>query len=90
MLRTLSAAFRAFNPWPMSHFEAAENSIKVWQSRVSRAKHSDKPAGTIIQADKTGIHIATGQRNSSTRATAGAWQESNAGSRYLELSSKLV
>ena len=34
---------RAFNPWPMSHFEAAENSIKVWQSRVAE-QTSDKPA----------------------------------------------
>ena len=51
---------RAFNPWPMSHFEAAENSIKVWQSRVAE-QSSDKPAGTILQADKTGIYVATGQ-----------------------------
>ncbi|GLR03717.1 methionyl-tRNA formyltransferase [Vibrio hyugaensis] len=50
---------RAFNPWPMSHFEAAENSIKVWQSRVTE-QTSDKPAGTIVQADKTGIYVATG------------------------------
>ncbi|GAB2640482.1 methionyl-tRNA formyltransferase [Vibrio panuliri] len=50
---------RAFNPWPMSHFEVAENSIKVWQSRVAE-QTSDKPAGTIIQADKTGIYVATG------------------------------
>ncbi|MHA2717164.1 methionyl-tRNA formyltransferase [Vibrio owensii] len=50
---------RAFNPWPMSHFEAAENSIKVWQSRVAE-QTSDKPAGTIMQADKTGIYVATG------------------------------
>ncbi|MDD1827344.1 methionyl-tRNA formyltransferase [Photobacterium sp. ZSDE20] len=50
---------RAFNPWPMSHFEAAENSIKVWQSRVAE-QTSDKPAGTILQADKTGIYVATG------------------------------
>ncbi len=50
---------RAFNPWPMSHFEAAENSIKVWQSRVAE-QASDKPAGTIVQADKTGIYVATG------------------------------
>ena len=50
---------RAFNPWPMSHFEAAENSIKVWQSRVAE-QISDKPAGTIVQADKTGIYVATG------------------------------
>ncbi|ULN64228.1 methionyl-tRNA formyltransferase [Vibrio gigantis] len=51
---------RAFNPWPMSHFEAAENSIKVWQSRVAE-QTSDKSAGTILQADKTGIYVATGQ-----------------------------
>ncbi|HDM8171538.1 TPA: methionyl-tRNA formyltransferase [Vibrio harveyi] len=50
---------RAFNPWPMSHFEAAENSIKVWESRVTD-QTSDKPAGTILQADKTGIYVATG------------------------------
>ncbi|HHB1592394.1 TPA: methionyl-tRNA formyltransferase [Vibrio campbellii] len=50
---------RAFNPWPMSHFEAAENSIKVWQSRVEE-QTNDKPAGTILQADKTGIYVVTG------------------------------
>lgn len=50
---------RAFNPWPMSHFEVQENSIKVWGSRVTDLT-SDKPAGTIIQADKTGIYVTTG------------------------------
>jgi methionyl-tRNA formyltransferase len=50
---------RAFNPWPMSHFVAAENSIKVWQSRVAD-QTTDKAAGTILQADKTGIYVATG------------------------------
>ncbi|RTZ13975.1 methionyl-tRNA formyltransferase [Vibrio aquaticus] len=50
---------RAFNPWPMSHFEAAENSIKVWQSRVDD-QTTTQPAGTILQADKTGIYVATG------------------------------
>ncbi len=50
---------RAFNPWPMSHFIAADNSIKVWQSRVSQ-QTSNKPAGTIVQADKSGIYVATG------------------------------
>lgn len=50
---------RAFNPWPISHFEALENNIKVWQSRVDE-QPSDKPAGTILQADKTGIYVATG------------------------------
>ncbi|AIW20403.1 methionyl-tRNA formyltransferase [Vibrio coralliilyticus] len=51
---------RAFNPWPMSHFEAADNSIKVWQSRVDVQTTTEAP-GTILQADKTGIYIATGK-----------------------------
>ncbi|EPF7978912.1 methionyl-tRNA formyltransferase [Vibrio harveyi] len=55
----IERCIRAFNPWPMSHFEAAENSIKVWESRVAD-QTSDKPAGTILQADKTGIYVATG------------------------------
>ncbi|XAW89575.1 methionyl-tRNA formyltransferase [Vibrio sp. CDRSL-10 TSBA] len=50
---------RAFNPWPMSHFDAADNSIKVWKSCVAD-QSTDQPAGTIIQADKTGIYVATG------------------------------
>lgn len=50
---------RAFNPWPMSHFDASENSIKVWQSRVADIT-SEQPAGTIIKADKTGIYVVTG------------------------------
>ncbi|MFB9137433.1 methionyl-tRNA formyltransferase [Vibrio olivae] len=50
---------RAFNPWPMSHFDASENSIKVWQSRVADIT-SDQSAGTIIKADKTGIYVVTG------------------------------
>ncbi|MCA3915527.1 methionyl-tRNA formyltransferase [Vibrio vulnificus] len=50
---------RAFNPWPMSHFEVSENSIKVWQSRVEASSH-DAPAGTILKADKSGIYVATG------------------------------
>ncbi|MBN3494357.1 MULTISPECIES: methionyl-tRNA formyltransferase [Vibrio] len=51
---------RAFNPWPMSYFEAANNSIKVWQSRVDVQTTTEAP-GTILQADKTGIYIATGK-----------------------------
>ncbi|MDN3608590.1 methionyl-tRNA formyltransferase [Vibrio ostreicida] len=50
---------RAFNPWPISHFAFADGSIKVWQSRVVD-QHSDQPSGTIIQADKSGIYVSTG------------------------------
>ncbi|MDN3697439.1 methionyl-tRNA formyltransferase [Vibrio cortegadensis] len=57
--QAIERCVRAFNPWPMSHFSVAENSIKVWQSRVE-PQTTDKPAGTILKADKTGIYVATG------------------------------
>lgn len=50
---------RAFNPWPMSHFSVEDKAIKVWQSRVETYTGNATP-GTIIQADKTGIYVATG------------------------------
>lgn len=50
---------RAFNPWPMSHFSVEDKAIKVWQSRVEIYTGNATP-GTIIQADKTGIYVATG------------------------------
>ncbi|MCE7566502.1 methionyl-tRNA formyltransferase [Aliivibrio fischeri] len=50
---------RAFNPWPMSHFSVEDKAIKVWQSRVESYTGNATP-GTIIQADKTGIYVATG------------------------------
>lgn len=51
---------RAFNPWPMSHFSVADNTIKVWKSRVAPMS-SEKAPGTIVKTDKTGIYVATGK-----------------------------
>ncbi|MFH0223252.1 methionyl-tRNA formyltransferase [Vibrio furnissii] len=58
--QAIERCVRAFNPWPMSHFSVAENQIKVWQSRVETGNRTHAP-GTIIQADKTGIYVATGE-----------------------------
>ena len=55
----IERCIRAFNPWPMSHFTVAEHTIKVWQAEVVEMAES-APAGTILQADKHGIVIATG------------------------------
>lgn len=56
---------RAFNPWPMSYFSIEESdgeqhNVKVWQSRIETETKPHTP-GQIIQADKTGIYIATGK-----------------------------
>ncbi|MBC3766615.1 methionyl-tRNA formyltransferase [Neptunicella marina] len=48
---------RAFNPWPVAFFMLQDNAIKVWQAKV--VQQSGQP-GTILQADKNGIVIATG------------------------------
>ncbi|AZL83677.1 MULTISPECIES: methionyl-tRNA formyltransferase [Aliivibrio] len=55
---TIERCVRAFNPWPMSHFSVDDKAIKVWQSRVETYE-GDATPGTIIQADKTGIYVAT-------------------------------
>ncbi|WP_028767805.1 methionyl-tRNA formyltransferase [Shewanella fidelis] len=51
---------RAFNPWPVSHYDHEGNTIKVWQSHVSNETSTKQP-GTILSADKNGISIATGE-----------------------------
>jgi len=51
---------RAFNPWPVSYFQLDQHNIKVWQASLSEITSEAVP-GTIIQADKHGIVVATGQ-----------------------------
>ncbi|MCO6553136.1 MAG: methionyl-tRNA formyltransferase [Gilliamella sp.] len=54
----LERCVRAFNPWPVSYFEVNGEPVKVWQAHVVKMD-SKQPAGTILQANKNGICIAT-------------------------------
>ena len=56
----IERCIRAFNPWPISWFEAAEQTIKVWQAEVIDSDHGQS-AGTLLKADKRGIDVATGK-----------------------------
>ncbi|MBV7439235.1 methionyl-tRNA formyltransferase [Aeromonas sp. sif2416] len=56
----IERCIRAFNPWPISWFEVAEQTIKVWQAEVLEQEHG-QTAGTLLKADKQGIDIATGK-----------------------------
>ncbi|MNF70295.1 Methionyl-tRNA formyltransferase [compost metagenome] len=56
----IERCIRAFNPWPISWFEAAEQTIKVWQAEVIDSDHG-QPVGTLLKADKQGIDVATGK-----------------------------
>ena len=68
--QVLGRKIRAYIPWPISQFtfnEGAANAsknkqhrIRVWQASVSEQTTSE-PIGTIINADKNGIVVATGQ-----------------------------
>lgn len=57
----LERNIRAFNPWPISFLtlevEGIEQSVKVYQANV--LPHQAKTVGTVLQADKNGIQIAT-------------------------------
>lgn len=56
----LERCIRAFNPWPMSYFLIDEQPVKVWQASVIPASGGKTP-GTIIEANKQGIQVATAE-----------------------------
>jgi len=50
---------RAFNPWPVSYTQIAEQNVKVWQANASEDVTDAQP-GTVLTATKQGIQVATG------------------------------
>lgn len=56
----LERCIRAFNPWPMSYFFVEEQPVKVWQASVIETTTAKTP-GTIIEASKQGIQVATAE-----------------------------
>lgn len=50
---------RAFNPWPVSHFQHQGATIKVWQAEVS-GNTSQAAPGTVVEVSKQAIAVATG------------------------------
>lgn len=57
--KSLWQEVRAFNPWPVSHFQLQGQTIKVWQTEICETTTSAKP-GTILSTGKQGIDVATG------------------------------
>ena len=59
----LDRKIRAYQPWPFAQITFNDNGkeqrIKVWQAEPLLAT-STKPAGTIVNVDKSGITVATG------------------------------
>jgi len=64
----LDRKIRAYIPWPVAQFtftegntENKQHKVRVWQASTQNIDNidSDKPTGTIISADKSGIVVAT-------------------------------
>ena len=55
----LERCIRAFNPWPMSWVEIEGQPVKVWKASVIDTATNAAP-GTILEANKQGIQVATG------------------------------
>ena len=47
----IERCIRAFKPWPISWFEVAGQTVKVWQAEVVPQAHG-QAAGTLPKADK--------------------------------------
>jgi len=55
----LDRQVRGFNPWPVAYTYLQDQVIKIWQSQPLNT-NTDKKPGTILNADKNGIEVATG------------------------------
>lgn len=56
----LSSKIRAFNPRPVAFVEWQNQSLRIWMAQALSQSHQKTP-GTILQASREGIDIATGQ-----------------------------
>jgi len=64
--KQLDQKIRAYIPWPVAQFsftdeKAQTHRIRIWQAQVVE-HNSDATPGTIIEANKAGITIATGDQ----------------------------
>lgn len=55
----LERLVRGLNPWPSAYTFLNGKTLKIWKSRVSEEK-TDMGPGTVIAADKSGIHVSCG------------------------------
>ena len=61
----IDCMIRAFNPWPIAYTEIDNKTVRVWQAETKNCNITEKvnviEPGTIIQANKNGIDVVTGQ-----------------------------
>lgn len=54
---------RAFNPWPVVHSTINDQNLRIWraESLSAGASSGERLPGTVVQASKKGIQVATGE-----------------------------
>lgn len=58
---TLERLIRGLNPWPSAYTYLNGKTLKIWKAAVEKSGSEPENPGTIIKADKDGIHVACGQ-----------------------------
>ncbi len=56
----LERRVRAFNPWPVARTSLRGENLRVWQAQTLPGSSGEAP-GTILQASRDGIDVATGE-----------------------------
>ncbi len=51
---------RAFNPWPIAFTKLDDKNMRIW-SATAHNNNNDKTPGTVLNCNKDGIDVATGQ-----------------------------
>ncbi|MEG2246990.1 MAG: methionyl-tRNA formyltransferase [Peptostreptococcaceae bacterium] len=51
---------RGVNPWPSAYTTYGDQTMKIWRTKVLD-KNSDKTPGSILNVDKDGLDVCTGQ-----------------------------
>ena len=59
--QVLERQVRAFNPWPVAWCTISGERTRIWQATHEKLDH-DKEPGTVLNANKAGIDIATGEQ----------------------------
>ena len=58
---TLERLIRGLNPWPSAYTYLNGKTLKIWKAAVEKRGSEPENPGTIIKADKDGIHVVCGQ-----------------------------
>jgi methionyl-tRNA formyltransferase len=51
---------RAFNPWPVAQTRLGEEVLRIWRARPDPDMIETAIPGTVVQADRDGVAVATG------------------------------